>query len=249
MTADLLFTAEPRLLLVAFAAVVAGFVRGFSGFGGAMIFVPLASAAYEPKVAIVWAIMADNLVSWPLLPPAFKKCHWREIIPMVAGAAIGTPLGVQALRVVDSDVLRWVLCVAILATVVLLAGGLGYRGRLSWPGSVGVGGLSGLAGGAIGISGPPVALLWVGGQYDARQARANLIAYFGLLAVATTASWLMAGLITPARLVESLLLAPLYGLPLLLGTRFFARSTDAHFRYGALLICTTAALIGLPVWR
>src|SRR2546428_11707369 len=118
---DLVFAAEPRFLLIAAAAVVAGFVRGFSGFGSAMIFVPLASLAYEPKLAIVWVIMADNLVSWPMLPPAFRKCRWREILPMAAGAAVGTPVGVLILRTVDPDVLRWVLCSAILATVVFLA--------------------------------------------------------------------------------------------------------------------------------
>lgn len=249
MFPDLAFGSEPRFWLVAVAATLAGFVRGFSGFGGAMIFVPLASAVYEPKLAIVWAIMADNFVSWPMLPAAFRTCRWREILPMAAGAGIATPLGVQALQLVDAHVLRWVLCIAILMTVVLLARGLRYQGHLSWPGSVGVGGLSGLAGGAIGISGPPVVLLWLGGQDDARQARANLIAYFGLLTVTTTVSWILAGLITPARLTESLLLAPFYGLPLLIGARFFARSSESHFRYGALLICGTAAVVGLPFWR
>src|SRR5438105_3124014 len=129
---DLAFAAEPRFFLIAAAAVLAGFVRGFSGFGGAMIFVPLASLAYEPKLAIVWAVMADNFVSWPMLPPAFRACRWREILPMAAGAAVGTPLGVQILRTVDPTILRWVLCGAILATVLLLARGVRYQGRLKW---------------------------------------------------------------------------------------------------------------------
>jgi uncharacterized membrane protein YfcA len=245
----LAFAADPRLLVVAAAAALAGFVRGFSGFGGAMIFVPLASLAYDPKLAVMWLFVADNVASLPMLAPAFRLWRWREVMALVVGAAVCVPLGVQLLKVVDSTVLRWLICGVILLTVALLALGVRYQRRLPWPGSVGVGGLSGLAGGALGIGGPPVVLLWLGGQDNAAQMRANLVAYFALLTLATGASFILSGLLDGARFVEGLLLAPLYGLPLLLGVRVFSHAGDAHFRLAALAICAGAALLGLPVWQ
>ena len=40
-------------------AALAGLVRGFSGFGSALIYVPLIAALYEPRIATVSFVMID----------------------------------------------------------------------------------------------------------------------------------------------------------------------------------------------
>jgi uncharacterized membrane protein YfcA len=40
---------EPRFALAASVALLSGLVRGFSGFGSALVYVPLISAIYEPR--------------------------------------------------------------------------------------------------------------------------------------------------------------------------------------------------------
>ena len=50
-------------------------------------------------------------------------------------------------------------------------------------------------------------------------------------------------------LLMSLPLIPAYLLPLQLGSRLFARSSERQFRMMALLLCAFAALSGLPLWR
>ena len=243
-----MFTPEPRLAFLFAAAGIAGFVRGFSGFGGAMLFMPLASLAYDPKLAVVWIFVSDVVASLPMLFPAFRSWNWREVLPLSAGAMLVVPFGVEILKAVDPVALRWAMSGAILVTVALLATGVRYEGRLPWQGSVGVGALSGLTGGAIGMAGPPVVLLWLGGRDHAGQMRANLIAYFGLLALVRGLSLTYTGLMAGPQVIEGILLIPAYGLPLALGTRLFARASDRYFRYGALGICAAAALMGLPVW-
>lgn len=106
-----------------------------------------------------------------------------------------------------------------------------------------------MGGGATGLSGPPVVLLWVGGQDNAPQVRANLVAYFCLLTPASVASLVVSGLITRTRLIEALLLAPAFALAALAGTWMFARASDRLFRHAAFLLCAFAALAGLPLWR
>lgn len=214
-----------------------------------MIVIPLASLAFDPKLAVVWVFIADNFASIPMLLPAFRSCRWREVLPLFVGAALCVPLGVLVLKAVDANLLRWVICGVIFITVALLGLGVRYQRRLPWQGSVGVGGLSGLAGGAIGIGGPPVVLLWLGSQDNPAQMRANLIAFFGLSTVATAATFILSGLVTGPRVIEGLLLAPAYGIALLVGTRLFRRASDAHFRYVALAICGAAAFVGLPIWQ
>lgn len=47
------------------AALLAGLARGFSGFGAAMIYVPIASASLGPVVAMPVLLIADLAVAQP----------------------------------------------------------------------------------------------------------------------------------------------------------------------------------------
>lgn len=231
------------------AAALAGLVRGFSGFGGAMMFMPVASLLYEPKLAAVWLFIADDVAALAMLPAALRRCVWREVLPLSLGAVIAVPFGVALLVVIDADVMRWTICLLILVAVLLMASGWRYRGRLGLPATLGTGALAGFTGGAAALPGPPVVLLWLGGQGDAATIRANLVVFFGFTAVAAGFAYWGNGLFTAASLLGSLPLVPAYLLPIWLGSRLFARASEAQFRRVALLLCAFAALAGLPLWR
>ena len=109
--------------VLALAAVVAGMVRGFSGFGSAMILVPIASALTDPQTAVVLLIFTDTLLTLPMVIPAGRRCLWREILPLAAGALCTVPLGVHLLLVLDQTLLRWIISLLILVLVGLLASG------------------------------------------------------------------------------------------------------------------------------
>lgn len=71
---------DPRLWWIAGVALLAGFVRGFTGFGAGMIFIPAASAIYDPVVAIVLLFLIDTAAS-------IRSC--RRISATAAGARSG----------------------------------------------------------------------------------------------------------------------------------------------------------------
>lgn len=243
------FLTEPRYGAVIGAAVLAGLVRGFSGFGGAMMFMPIASLVYEPKLAAILLFIADDIAALAMLPDALRRCVWAEVLPLGISAVIAVPFGVALLVIADADVMRWVICLAILLAVGLMAAGVRYRGRLSLPATIGTGALAGLSGGAAALPGPPVVLLWLGGQGEAATVRANLVVFFGFTATASGLAYWWNGLFTAESLLMSLPLIPAYLLPLSIGTRLFARSSERQFRMVALSLCAFAALSGLPVWR
>lgn len=244
-----LFLTEPRYWAVAGAAALAGLARGFSGFGGAMVFMPIASLLYEPKLAAILLFIADDLAALAMLPDAVRRCVWREVLPLGLAAVIAVPFGVALLVVADADLMRWVICGVILLAVSLMAAGWRYTGRLGLPATLGTGALAGLSGGAAALPGPPVVLLWLGGQGNAATVRANLIVFFGFTATASGIAYWWSGLFTQASLLMSLPLIPAYLLPLSLGSRLFARSSEQQFRRAALALCAFAALSGLPLWR
>src|ERR1700719_1284194 len=61
-------------------ALVAGTARGFSGFGAALIFMPLASSFAAPRLVAALLLIIDFVAAAPLLPSAWKhgdrKATW-----------------------------------------------------------------------------------------------------------------------------------------------------------------------------
>src|SRR3546814_6767433 len=84
--------AEDRFLWLAVAALAAGLVRGFSGFGAAMVFIPLAGIVVSPQTAVPLLFVADNLATLHITLPSFRRCCWAEILPLTAGATLTVPL-------------------------------------------------------------------------------------------------------------------------------------------------------------
>ena len=63
--------ATPGISLILVGALLAGLVRGFSGFGTAMVFLPFAAQVYEPVWVLVVLLTIDILGPIPALPRAW----------------------------------------------------------------------------------------------------------------------------------------------------------------------------------
>ena len=61
--------AEPRVYAAMAVAAVAGVTRGFSGFGGAMIYMPLIATIYDPRIAAVTILLVDLVSATPFAIP------------------------------------------------------------------------------------------------------------------------------------------------------------------------------------
>lgn len=246
--AQFLGMADPwQLATLMASALLGGLVRGFTGFGFAMVFVPLATIAVGPVVAVglVWSI--DAPFALPLAARVSRKAQWSEILPLLAGATALLPLGVWLLTRLDPLLLRWIIAVLILGAVAILASGWRYHGGPSVGLSIGVGGLSGLAGGLASVGGIPLAILWLSNQRtNAMQMRYNLIAYFALSTIVSGALLWWNGVVTLAVIRQALVLMIPYGLGLLVGTRGFHRASDMTFRRAAYAIIAGAAILTLP---
>jgi len=241
--------AEEHFLWLASAAALAGLVRGFSGFGAAMIFLPLASALRAPEIAVPLLFLVDSLATLPITVASFRRCEWAEILPLLAGATLTIPFGVALLVATDPLVMRWAISLLILAAVSALAAGWRLRRKLPLLGTAAVGAAAGVTGGAAGLAGPPLVLFWLGGQSSAAQLRDNVYAIFGLLSVVSGVMLWLNGLLTPAVLREALVLLPAYVLALLAGARLFPHASESLYRKAALALCAGAALFALPLWQ
>ncbi|MGP1252777.1 MAG: sulfite exporter TauE/SafE family protein [Kiloniellales bacterium] len=231
--------------IVVAATLVAGVVRGFSGFGTAMILVPSYSLVFGPAAAIPMMSLVDATGSLGLMPRALRRCTWREVAPLTLGASLLLPLGVYLLIVVDQELLRWVMSVTIILVVVVLASGWRYQAQPTPLLSVGIGGAAGLMGGSIGIAGPPVILFWLGGRSAAETVRANTIVFLALLVFVAWISFFVGGLFTREVLVVAALLVPIYAAAIWLGAHSFRFADEQWFRRVALGVIALIALASL----
>jgi uncharacterized protein len=234
------------LAFLAAAAFVAALARGFSGFGGALIFVPLASAAIGPRAAAPLLLIIDAVAAAGLLPNAWRYSDRRQVGTMALGAAAGVPLGTWVLTRMDSVTLRWLIVASVVLLLALLMSGWRYRGAPSAPLTLGVGAVSGLFSGAAQVGGPPVVAYWLGGAAGPQTVRANLVLYFAIVTVFAALNYWAEGLLTISVLGLALVTGPIYGLGLFCGSRLFGRASDQAFRWICYALIAAAAVLGLP---
>lgn len=245
----LLSSYPPEMLVtVLSAAFVAGLARGFSGFGAALIFTPLASMSIGPKLAAPVLYLVDLMASASLIPHAWRNANRREVVVMALGAMVGSPLGAYALGHADPTIIRWAIAATTAPMLILLVSGWRYHGEPRKPITVGVGSISGFLSGLAQIGGPPVVLYWLGGQNYHGLIRSNIILFFAYTTVFSGISYLVIGLFTQEALVLSVLVIPVYGFALWLGLKMFGMASEKTFRNICYALIALAVLVSLPVF-
>jgi uncharacterized membrane protein YfcA len=193
--------ASSATLLLPAIAFVAGLARGFSGFGAALIFMPLASALVGPAVAAAILVIVDLIFAAPLIPKAWLRVSLLPVVTMLAGAVVTVPVGAWALKTMDPATLRWLIAGLAAIMLALLMSGWRYQGKPWAPVTVAVGAVSGLFSGIAQVGGPPVVAYWLGGENTAAQARANIVLFFAGGGLISLVTYLVAGLLTRDALI------------------------------------------------
>lgn len=237
---------QGTVLFVLLVSLIAGLARGFSGFGAALIFVPLVSATIGPKIAAPLLLVADGVLTIGLIPAAWRLADQRNVLVMALGAIVGVPLGTYALATFDPLTIRWSIVAIVLLLLMLLMSGWRYHGRPKARLTIAVGAVSGIFSGAAQVGGPPVVAYWLGGAIPGSIVRANIILYFAVSTILTFASYLWSGLITFQIVALAVAVGPLYGLGLWLGTRMFGVASERAFRRLCFCLIAFSALASLP---
>lgn len=228
-----------RLVAAALGTAVAGLMRGYSGFGTAILLSPLYSLLWGPAAGVPVMLLLELFVSAQLLPRSWREADRPLILPIALAACAATPLGAYILLTADPEALRRAIGALVLTLGLLLLTPLRYHGPRPLALNVGVGLVSGVMKGSTGMSGPPVILYLLAGKDAARQHRANLIFFFGVIAVVAVGVPLAAGLITWAVMLKLALMLPVMVLFVRLGARLFRVVPERFYRPFA-LVCLLA---------
>lgn len=237
----------PEILTISFLvaagmAFFAGTVRGFAGFGAAMIMTPVFSALYGPAIGISLCMLLEIAVALPLLPRAIRYVDWRRIALLMVAAVVGAPLGNFVLTMVSPEPMRWAISAIVLTAVALLASGWRFHGEWRAPVTLGIGATSGFLNGLSGMAGPPIAFYYLAGNETPTRVRANLTTYFIFVDLAALAVFLARGLVHWDTAVLGLCLAPAVIAGGLLGERLFPLASEGFYRRLALFLLVAVAI-------
>ena len=227
-------------------ALVAGTARGFSGFGAALIFMPLASSLAAPRLVAALLLIIDFVAMAPLIPSAWRQADRKATAVIVAGALVGVPVGTYLLTRLDPVTTRWIISGFVFTLLLLLLSGWRYRGRDHAAIAIGVGGLSGFCSGLAQTGGPPIVAYWLGRPLVVSVARANIMLFFAASDVFSVVSYTVTGLITVDAVGFALIVGPVYAAGVALGAALFGRASEQVFRAICYALIAAAVVFGLP---
>lgn len=234
-------------LIVAIGA--AGLVRGFAGFGNAMVFVPVANIFLDPKQVITVIALTGVASTAALVPRAWREGNRPEVGLLVVAAIATVPLGFLLLEVLDRTAVRWVVSAITATTLTAMIVGWRFSGIVSWPVLIGIGTLSGVIGGLTGLAGPVVILFYLAGQSMAQSVRANTILFLTALEAVLVINLLVKGVVNWELLMLALVLAVPYFTTTMIGQALFDPRRDRLYRWAAYGVIGVAVLSGLPIWQ
>lgn len=222
------------LLLTAFAA---SYMRAFTGFGAALVAVPALVLILPPSDAVPLAMALDLCVGFLLLGNVIQTgIAWRPVKLLIIAALATMSFGVWTLHVISPRTAYLSIAIVVFAFTSFLA--LGFRASSS-PGTLTTllaGSLSGILGGAFGMTGPPVVLFFFSSPLGKEIGRATIMAYV----IVTTAAYLLLTAATRMSLLwlkPLLLMIPFIVLGTYLGQKTFSKTEEKTFRrvvYGVL---------------
>ena len=243
MSVEMLLDWSPLIWLIAAAAtLVAAIVRGFTGFGFALIAIAAVTILDVPAAVIPMVLLLDLAISLHMIPSVRRDINWTVLTPILVGATIGVPIGVALLAHLPADSMRIMIALCILIAVFVLHKGYRLETLPGPPIASLVGVAAGFLAGSVGMPGPIIVVFFLASPLAVANVRGSLVAFILMTDILTLAMMIWAGLVTELVILRAVVLLPVVLLGTALGKRLFTITDPETVRSGALLLLAILAL-------
>lgn len=231
-----MLTSTGRYFLLSWAAIlVAAVLRSFTGFGFALVALPVLALFMLPAEVVVLASALALTISLLSLRSFRKVIAWREMLPLLLMSGLGTAAGALILTSIPVALFQLSVGLSVLAACLGIVVARPDR-PLHWPGLPWLAGLlSGLMNGALAIPGPPMIIYAMLTEPDPARSRALLIAFFIASSALALVSFTAAGIVELQSVKYFLLAFPALFIGDKLGHYLFDRYGSDLYRRVALL--------------
>ena len=236
--------------LAAAVIFLAYLVRGISGFGSALVAVPLLAHFLPLTFVVPWMVMMDTLAALALARSGQRGGHvrWAEIGWMVPASLLGVVIGIELLVNVDRGPLMVALGLFIVSFGVRqLLGMHGERTVSRWW-ALPAGVLGGGIGALFATGGPPMVIYLTHRLSDKAELRATLSGLFLVDGALRTVGLALAGLLVQQHMGGYLLA----GVPLMAAGLYTGNHVHLNLdqRHMAVVIAVLLVASGMSLlWR
>jgi uncharacterized membrane protein YfcA len=227
-------------------AFLAAGTQSLTGFGFALVMVPLLSLFWDVKLAVATSVLLGTVAILPLTVEVRRRIRPWKVAPLVLGSLLGIPAGIVILDRIEPAGLKILVAAVVIAAS--LAVYLAPRMRLEG-GGVGspllAGMLSGMLRASTSMGGPPAVLYMLGRESEMEEFRSTLLAFFLPSSLLTVIGLAIAGRMTSEVLATSGMALPALALGLLAGAWLRLRVQQELFRTVvlAVLVLTSIGVI------
>ncbi len=234
----------PAIIAALLAAFGSAFVRGLTGFGMAILLVPVLALTLTPVDAVLLANFLSVFIGLSEIRRLLRGAE-RSAWFIIAMVAVTTPVGLYLLSLTTPAIARVVIAfIALSAFAAIL---LPRRGALEHhpvtTGGVGI--LSGLMTGYAGMPGPPVVPYYVGRDIPRETAKASMLLIFTCASATGLASGAAIGLLDWRLALLAVLLFPAVLLGNRMGNAASGRIADRTWRICVGVVLGAAAVAAL----
>jgi uncharacterized membrane protein YfcA len=233
------------LIVAVIAVFAAGVIRGYSGFGFAMVAVTSMSLVIPPARVVPLVLILEVMASISLIPQVRKDIDWYSLRWLITGSLFATPFGAYLLANIPAEPMRMSISLLVLVAAILLLRGWAWKQMPGKPLILTTGVACGILNGAAAIGGPPVILLYLSSPAGVTVSRASIIAYFLGIDIMSLVMASIHGLTTS----QTLLLTVVFVIPLLIGiaggSKIFKKVDKESFRHHVLILLIVLSIVGL----
>ncbi len=224
------------VIILILVTLLASFTQGVTGFGSALVAVPLLSFVLPLQVVVPLTILNGVVITCYLSFRMWPHIDRRKIMPLIIGCLPGIVIGAWFLKNLDQGMLRLLLGIILVGySLYSLADRLPTR-RLSshWGLAAGFG--TGLIGAALSAGGPPTIVYTTLTGWSKDDIKATLSGFFTFTGVSIALAHWLTGLTTAEVLRYWLIGLPSVVAGVLLGARVYDR-IDSRRYLRVVLIC------------
>jgi uncharacterized membrane protein YfcA len=182
--------------IVSLIFLLAGFTQGLSGFGSALVAMPLLVMFIDIKKAVPLCVLNGLIITFFLTLQLWNHIDWKKIMPLFMGCLPGIYVGVTFLKKTNSSIIEISLGVILIAYALY---GLILRPKprkisSSW--SYLAGFATGAIGGAFSAGGPPTIVYTTLTGWSKDDIKATLSGFFFITGLIIAVAHAMNGLTT-----------------------------------------------------
>lgn len=237
---------EPALLAVVAVAFLSALIRGLTGFGNALVAMPLLALFFPVRTATPVVALSATFMAIIMLARSWRQVDFRSARLLVAASVCGIPLGLMFIKGAHEALVQGVLGVLI--------GGFCIHALLQprqprihsrlW--ALVAGFSAGVLGGAYNTNGPPVVIYGTMRRWPPEKFRATLQGFFLPTGVVILCGHFLAGLWTRQVMIYTMASIPALAVGLLASWRLAPLVPRDRFEklvQVVLLLCALVLLV------